>query len=272
MKLNSESTANYVAHTPSDDGYIPYTQEEHSVWQRLIERQQKLLPGRACQAFIDASATLRFKHDEIPQCADVSNTLRAMTGWSVTPVPAIIPADEFFALLAEKQFPAASFIRRPEDLDYLEEPDIFHELFGHAPHLTDDRFAQFTHAYGIAGLKAGERERELLARLYWFTTEFGLVQSDTGVRAYGAGICSSPGELTYAVESDRPERRAFDVLDVLRTPFRIDTFQDIYYVVEDFDTLFELAYTDLSALMRRANELGDFSPSWIRKPVRPGVV
>jgi phenylalanine-4-hydroxylase len=230
-----------------------------------MARQVDLLPGRACDAFIEAGTTLGFRVDEIPQCAEVSNTLMAMTGWSVTPVPAIIPADQFFAMLAEKQFPAAAFIRRPEDLDYLEEPDIFHELFGHAPHLTDDRFAQFTHAYGIAGLRADERDRELLARLYWFTTEFGLVQTDDGVRAYGAGICSSPGELKFAVESERPERRPFDVLDVLRTPFRIDTFQDIYYVIDSFDTLFELAYTDLSDLMRRAKRLGDFTPSWERQ-------
>ncbi|MEO1421126.1 MAG: phenylalanine 4-monooxygenase [Pseudomonadota bacterium] len=261
MKIVSEPTTSYVAHTPLDDGHIAYSDAEHQVWQTLIERQLKLLPGRACEAFIQAGETIGFG-SEIPQCAEISNTLRAATGWSVTPVPAIIPADEFFSLLAEKQFPAASFIRRPEDLDYLEEPDIFHELFGHAPHLTDDRFAQFTHAYGMAGLKADSRDRELLARLYWFTTEFGLVQSDKGVGAYGAGICSSPGELIYAVENKRPDRRAFDVLDVLRTPFRIDTYQDIYYVIDDFDTLFELAYTDLSDLMRQAKRLGDFKPSW----------
>ncbi|MEM6819530.1 MAG: phenylalanine 4-monooxygenase [Pseudomonadota bacterium] len=261
MKSISEAAPSYVAHTPLDDGYIAYSDAEHQVWHTLLERQLKLLPGRACDAFIKAGETIGFG-PEIPQCAEISNTLRAATGWSVTPVPAIIPADEFFSLLAEKQFPAASFIRRPEDLDYLEEPDIFHELFGHAPHLTDDRFAQFTHAYGIAGLKADERDRELLARLYWFTTEFGLVQSNDGVRAYGAGICSSPGELIYAVENKRPDRRAFDVLDVLRTPFRIDTYQNIYYVIDSFDTLFELAYTDLSDLMRQAKRLGDFKPSW----------
>lgn len=262
MESTANSSTDYVAHTPLSDGYIPYTSEESAVWATLLERQMALLPGRACDAFIEACETLEFSANAIPQCIDISNMLRTKTGWCVKPVPAIIPAEEFFSLLAKKQFPAASFIRRREHLDYLEEPDIFHELFGHAPHLTDNRFAQFTHAYGMAGLKADERGREMLARLYWFTTEFGLVNTDQGIRAYGAGICSSPGELTYAVESSRPERRAFNVLDVLRTPFRIDTFQDIYYVIDDFDTLFELANSDLSILMKQADALGDFTPSW----------
>ena len=254
----------YVAHTPQDDGIIPYTEAEHAVWGRLMRRQAPLLSGRACAPFINALAKLEFTDAAIPQCVAVSDTLRAMTGWQVVPVPALIPAEQFFFLLANKQFPAASFIRSLRELDYLEEPDIFHELFGHAPHLTDDRFAQFTHAYGRAGLAADDAQRERLARLYWFTAEFGLVNTDDGPRAYGAGICSSPGELRYAVESEVPERRPFDVLDVLRTPFRIDTFQDIYYVIDNFDTLFELAYSDLSELLREASRKGDFAPSWSR--------
>ncbi len=252
----------YTAKQADSNGFIEYSAEEHSVWNTLMERQLEVLPGRACDAYINALSELCLSTDHIPQCPEVSEILMPKTGWRVTPVPALIPAGEFFALLADQQFPAASFIRDRRELDYLEEPDIFHEIFGHAPHLTDERFAQFTHAYGRAGLAASDADRELLARLYWFTAEFGLVDTDAGVRAYGAGICSSPGETRFAVESREPERRAFDVLDVLRTPFRIDTYQPIYYVIDNFDTLFDLANTDLSALLKKAKQLGDFAPAF----------
>ncbi|MEL6869237.1 MAG: phenylalanine 4-monooxygenase [Pseudomonadota bacterium] len=252
----------YTAHVPDSNGRIHYSAAEHAVWQTLIQRQRALLPERACQPYIDAMTMLNFSDDKIPQCADISATLKPLTGWSVTPVPAIIPADDFFALLADKQFPAASFIRDARELDYLEEPDIFHEIFGHAPHLTDNRFGEFTHAYGVAGLAANETNRRMLARLYWFTVEFGLINTDNGLRAYGAGICSSPGELEYALDNPTPERRPFDVLDVLRTPFRIDTYQPIYYVIDSFDALFELANTDLSDVMRTAAGLGDYEPAF----------
>lgn len=258
----SPQTPNYVAKVPNADGFIHYDHDENSVWRTLYERQTEVLPGRACKSYIDALNTLALPTDRIPQCVEISEQLRGLTGWGVTPVPAIIPAQDFFELLAEKQFPAASFIRRREDLDYLEEPDIFHEIFGHTPHLTDERFAAFTHAYGVAGLAATEAKRLLLARLYWFTSEFGLINTKDGVRAYGAGICSSPGETRYAVEDATPERRAFNVLDVLRTPFRIDTFQPIYYVIDSFDDLFELANTDLTATVAEAVRLGDFAPAF----------
>lgn len=252
----------YCAKQPDARGYIAYTPEEHSVWQTLIKRQRQVLPGRACEAYIDALDALQLSDDHVPQCPDVSAVLRSLTGWQVTPVPALIPAGNFFYLLANKQFPAASFIRDRRELDYLEEPDIFHEIFGHAPHLTDERFARFTHAYGRAGLAANDHDRELLARLYWFTAEFGLVATDAGWRAYGAGICSSPGESQYAVENSQPERREFNVLDVLRTPFRIDTYQPLYYVIDSFDTLFELANTDLHDTLEKAKRLGDFAPAY----------
>lgn len=252
----------YTAKQPDASGYIDYTPEEHAVWRTLYERQHEVLEGRACDAYLAAHDDLALAPDHVPQCAEISERLEPMTGWRVTPVPAIIPADQFFTLLADRQFPAASFIRDRRELDYLEEPDIFHEVFGHAPHLTDPRFAEFTHAYGRVSLAADDRDRELLARLYWFTAEFGLVDTPDGPRAYGAGICSSPGETRYAVESPEPERRPFDVIDVLRTPFRIDTYQPIYYVLDGFDTLFDLAGSDLGALIRRARQLGDFTPAF----------
>ena len=252
----------YVAKQPDENGYIAYSDEEHAVWNTLITRQREVLPGRACDAFIEALDALHLSADHVPQCREVSDILRPLTGWQVTPVPALIPAGEFFYLSANQRIPAASCIRDRRELDYLEEPDIFHEIFGHAPHLTDERFAQFTHAYGKAGLAASEQDRELLARLYWFTAEFGVVSTEDGVRAYGAGICSSPGESRFAVESREPERREFTVLDVLRTPFRIDTYQPLYYVIDSFDTLFELARTDLHEQLEKAKRLGDFAPAF----------
>ena len=252
----------YTAKQPDASGYIHYSDEEHAVWRTLYARQHEVLPGRACRAYLAAHDDLALSPDHVPQCPEISERLEPMTGWRVTPVPAIIPADQFFALLADRQFPAASFIRDRRELDYLEEPDIFHEVFGHAPHLTDQRFAAFTHAYGRVGLSADDRDRELLARLYWFTAEFGLVDTREGPRAYGAGICSSPGETQYAVESPVPERRPFDVIDVMRTPFRIDTFQPVYYVIDGFDTLFDLANRDMNTLLREARRLGDFAPAF----------
>lgn len=250
----------YIAKQPDADGFIHYTEQEHAVWRQLIERQRKVLPGRACDAYLEAHETLALPADHIPQCPEVSDVLERCTGWRITPVPALIPAQDFFELLAEKRFPAASFIRAPEELDYLQEPDIFHEVFGHAPHLTDRRFAAFTHAYGKAGLAASDEDRERLARLYWFTAEFGLVDTHDGVRAYGAGICSSPGETRYAVESDAPVRRPFDPVDAMRTPFRIDIYQPLYYVLDSFDTLFDLANEGLEGLLAEARRLGDFEP------------
>ncbi len=205
----------------------------------------------------------------MPQCKDVSRVLRQHTGWEVAPVPALINFDKFFKLLADKKFPAASFIRSREELDYLEEPDIFHEIFGHTPLLTDPRFAAFTHAYGKAGLAASKEDRVMLARLYWFTVEFGLIhRPGEGLRTYGAGIVSSIGETPYALESDEPQRKPFDPVDALRTPYRIDIFQTVYFVIESFDELFSLAQRDLIALIREARRLGMHAPTFPPKEQR----
>ncbi|MEE4331601.1 MAG: phenylalanine 4-monooxygenase, partial [Wenzhouxiangella sp.] len=178
------------------------------------------------------------------------------------PVPALINFDRFFKLLAERKFPAASFIRTREEMDYLQEPDIFHEIFGHTTMLTHQAFADFTEAYGKAGLKASKRERVLLARLYWFTVEFGLLQTADGVRIYGGGIASSPGETVFALESDEPLRRPFDPIEALRTPYRIDIYQSVYYVLDRMDDLFELAGSDLLGLIEQARALGEFAPTF----------
>ncbi len=252
----------YVSHTPDEQGAIHYSDAENATWATLIERQLPRLQGQVCQEYIDALALMDFPRDRIPQLSDVSDVLMAHTGWQVAPVPALIDFTRFFELLANRKFPAATFIRDADDLDYLEEPDIFHEIFGHTPLLTDYRFAAFTEAYGKAGLAADKRDHAMLARLFWFTVEFGLIDTTQGLRSYGAGIVSSPGELNYALHSDTPERRPFDALNALRTPYRIDIFQTVYYVIDSFDTLFELAQTDLSPLVAEARRLGMFEPTY----------
>lgn len=250
----------YAAKIPDENGIIDYTEDEHSVWHDLITRQMDIVQGRVCQEFLDGLDMLNLPTERIPQPGEVSRVLMEKTGWQVEPVPALINFDRFFRLLSEKRFPAASFIRTREEMDYLQEPDIFHEIFGHTAMLTHQAFADFTEAYGRAGVNASKEDRVLLARMYWFTVEFGLLDSHDGIRSYGGGINSSPGELVYAIESDTPVRRRFDVLDALRTPYRIDIYQPIYYILHDLSDMYELATVDLMALIRKARVLGEFEP------------
>src|SRR6056297_419974 len=245
-------SSKYEAKVPDDNGVIHYTDAEHAVWADLYERQMEIIPGRVCNEFLQGLDALNLPSDRIPQPNDVSDVLRAKTGWEVAPVPALINFDRFFQLLSEKKFPAASFIRTREEMDYLQEPDIFHEIFGHTAMLTHQAFADFTEAYGRAGVRASKQERVFLARLYWFTVEFGLLQTSNGVRICGGGIASSPGETEFALESPEPLRRPFDPLDVLRTPYRIDIYQSVYYILDHMNDLFELSSTDLLALIRQA--------------------
>ncbi|NNF52469.1 MAG: phenylalanine 4-monooxygenase [Gammaproteobacteria bacterium] len=253
----------YVAKIPDRDGIIRYSDEENAVWQELITRQKAMIKNRACDEYLDALDRLDLPEDRVPQCADISRVLRECTGWEVAPVPALINFDKFFQLLADKKFPAASFIRSREELDYLQEPDIFHEIFGHTPLLTDPRFAAFTHAYGKAGLAASKEDRVMLARLYWFTVEFGLIQRrGEELRTYGAGIVSSIGEMPYALDSNEPERRVFDPVDALRTPYRIDIYQTVYFIIESFDELYSLAQRDLMSLIKEARRLGMHAPTY----------
>jgi phenylalanine-4-hydroxylase len=252
----------YEAKVPDENGIIPYTDDEHSVWRDLYARQIDVIQGRVCQEFHDGLEILDLPHDRIPQPKEVSRILHERTGWQVAPVPALINFDKFFKLLSEKKFPAASFIRTRESMDYLQEPDIFHEIFGHTTMLTHKAFADFTHAYGKAGVKASKKERVFLARLYWFTVEFGLIDTPAGTRIYGGGIASSPGETVYSLESDEPLRRPFDPLDALRTPYRIDIYQTVYYIIDRMNDLFDLAGEDLLGLIRKARALGQFEPTY----------
>lgn len=255
-------SSRYEAKNVDEHGLIDYSPEEDQVWSELYARQMALLPERACQAFLDGLDALQLPADRVPQARDLSERLHDLTGWVIEPVPALINFDRFFDLLSRKRFPAASFIRHREDMDYLQEPDIFHEIFGHATMLTNPAMADFTYAYGQAGMAASKADRVLLARLYWFTVEFGLLQTPQGVRIYGGGIASSPGETHYAIDSDEPIRRPFDPIDALRTPYRIDIYQPVYYILNQLDDLFELAEQDLLGLIRQARALGEFTPTF----------
>lgn len=247
----------YVAHLPDDQGYIHYDDSENQVWQTLYARQVKIIQDRACAAYFKGLERLGLSSTHVPQCKEVSEALRAHTGWSVTPVAALISFKAFFDLLAQKSFPAASFIRYPEDLDYLKEPDIFHEIFGHCPLLTDPAFAAFTEEVGRFGQTIGKEDRVMLARLYWFTVEFGLMQTPgTELRIYGAGIISSKTESVYALESPLPQRKPFELIEVLRTPYRYDELQKTYFIIDSFERLYDMINGKLLAAFREANALG----------------
>lgn len=259
-------SSKYVAKKPDENGFIPYNDDENQVWHELITRQKKIVDGRACQEFLDGLEILQLPEDRIPQPVEVSKILFERSGWVVEPVPALIDFDRFFRLLSERRFPAASFIRSREEMEYLQEPDIFHEIFGHCAMLTHPAFAKFTEAYGHAGVAAEHKDRVMLARLYWFTVEFGLINTSQGLRSYGGGINSSPGETIYALESDKPLRKPFDPVEALRTPYRIDIFQTVYFILNRMEDLYELANSDLHAFIRQARALGAHAPTFPPKP------
>jgi len=249
----------YAAKSPDSEGHIHYTAAENAVWRDLYAQQAPNVQKHMARPYLDGLARLDLPRDRVPQAAEVSAVLGPLTGWRVEPVPALIPFGRFFSMLADRAFPAASFIRSREDFDYIKEPDIFHEIFGHTPLLTDARFAAFSQAIGAAGLRAAPKDYAWIIRLYWFTIEFGLTREDGALKALGSGLASSPTELPWSL-SDGPERRGFDVIDILRTPYRIDIHQPLYYVLEDIDALFAAAERDLLADVRKAQELGLFAP------------
>jgi len=251
----------YTAKTPDADGHIAYTDKENATWAALYARQAPEVARLSARAYRDGLTRIALPENRVPQCSDVSERLLSLTGWRVTPVPALIPFGTFFEMLSQRCFPAASFIRRPEDFDYIEEPDIFHELFGHTPLLTDPRFANLSQAIGAAGLHATAKDRAWLIRLYWFTIEFGLTREDGAIKALGSGLASSPEELRWST-SGAPCLRPFDVIDILRTPYRIDIPQPIYFVLDDLDNLFDIAKRDLLADVAEAQRLGLHTPMY----------
>lgn len=256
---------NYVAKTPDENGHIYYTADENTVWGDLVAQQQPNVDKYAARPFLDGQSKLDLPKDRVPQCADVSTVLRGLTGWQVEPVPALIGFSKFFEMLSERRFPAASFIRSREDFDYIEEPDIFHEIYGHTPLLTNQRFADFSQSIGETGLRCDKSQYSWLIRLYWFTIEFGLIQEGDTVKALGSGLASSPGELWHSVHEPTVERKPFDVIDILRTPYRIDINQPIYFVLDDVDQLLDAAKRDLMADIAEAQALGLHAPTYPEK-------
>jgi phenylalanine-4-hydroxylase len=241
-----------------DQGWENYSQAEHDVWITLYERQTALLPGRACDAFLRGLDALDLHRSGIPDFRRINEELRRLTGWSVVAVPGLVPDDVFFDHLANRRFPAGQFIRKPHELDYLQEPDIFHDVFGHVPMLTDPTFADYMQAYGRGGQRAlGLGRLANLARLYWYTVEFGLMETPEGLRIYGAGIVSSRAESIFALDDPSPNRIGFDLERVMRTPYRIDDFQQVYFVIPSIQTLQEVTLRDFGPLYDRLADADD---------------
>jgi len=227
-----------------------YGPEDHAIWDDLFARQMDVLPGRACSAFMQGLEKLDLGKGGVPDFETMSESLTALTGWSVVPVPMLIPDHVFFWHLANRRFPAGNFIRTRETFDYIQEPDVFHDVFGHVPMLTDPVFADYMEKYGRAGWRAMQYNRlKALSALYWYTVEFGLIQEEGGVRAYGAGILSGPSEAVFAVEAQSPNRIMLDVDRVMRTDYVISDLQPTYFVIESVEDLFaKTAGRDFTAL------------------------
>lgn len=229
-----------------------YTAEEHAVWRTLYERQIKVLDGRAVPEFYKGIEQLNLNDGGIPDLANLNKSLQALTGWTVVCVPHLIPDDVFFDHLANRRFPAGRFIRKPDQMDYIEEPDVFHDVFGHVPLLAQPVFADYMQAYGKGGQRAkSEGMLKELARLYWYTVEFGLLKGDDGLKIYGAGIVSSRTESVFSLESDSPNRIGFNLERVMKTDYRIDDFQQVYFVVDDLYDLLKATQLDFGPLYER---------------------
>ncbi|MBU6166776.1 MAG: phenylalanine 4-monooxygenase [Alphaproteobacteria bacterium] len=244
---------------PSPDWTIPqdwahFTATDHRVWDHLFDRQTRVLPGRVAPEFLDGLQRLDLTRPGVPDFARLNEQLMALTGWQVVAVPGLVPDAVFFDHLANRRFPAGNFIRRPDQLDYLQEPDVFHDVFGHVPLLAHPAFADYMQAYGRGGLRALEFDAiARLSRLYWYTVEFGLIRSrDGGLAIYGAGIVSSHGETHFALDSASPNRLGWRLDRVLQTPYRIDDFQQNYFVIDSFDQLLKVTLeTDFGPLYQR---------------------
>ena len=251
----------------AEDWTIPqhweqFDAEQHRVWDILFARQKEKLHGRAVRAFEEGLDVLNLSRPGIPELGELNERLLARTGWTVVSVPGLVPDDIFFRHLSERRFPAGNFIRSAEQLDYLEEPDVFHDVFGHVPMLANPQAADFMQALGEEGLRAlGRGAMHRLGRLYWHTVEFGLAHEDGALKIYGAGLASSFGEATYSLESPIPRRPAFDLERVLRTTYRSDAFQRCYYVIDSFeDLLARIAATDFDALYAALEGSADIDP------------
>ncbi|WCM28780.1 phenylalanine 4-monooxygenase [Sphingomonas sp. QA11] len=240
--------------------WASYTPDEHAMWDRLFARQAEMLPGRVIPAFMEGLDVLRMTKPGIPDFDELNERLMKATGWQVVAVPGLVPDEMFFQHLSERRFVAGRFIRTPEQLDYLQEPDIFHDVFGHVPLLVHPVFADYMQAYGAGGLRAAKLGMiDALSRLYWYTVEFGLIRDGADLKLYGAGIVSSYGESIFALDDASPNRIGFDLERVMRSRYRIDDYQQNYFVIDSFE--------DLLARTRDA----DFRPIYERLRDQPAI-
>ena len=232
-----------------DQNWQAYSDAEHARWTALYERQMELLPGRACDAFMQGLDRLDLHGEGIPDFKRLNEGLSALTGWTIVAVPGLVPDVVFFDHLANRRFPSGNFIRRQDQFDYISEPDVFHDVFGHVPLLADPVFGDYMQAYGKGGLRAlGLHNLDALARLYWYSVEFGLIATPDGLRIYGAGILSSPGESCFALDSAKPNRIGFDLTRIMRTLYKIDDFQETYFVINSFEQLFAATQQDFGPI------------------------
>jgi phenylalanine-4-hydroxylase len=266
-----------------DQEWDRYTAKQHELWRRLYARQAALVPSYACDEFRTTLATLDYGTG-IPRFDAINAKLYPRTRWQLVAVPGLVPDRVFFEHLAHRRFPVTVWLREPEEFDYIVEPDVFHDFFGHVPMLFNPVFADYMQAYGEGGIKAhGLGAIEMLARLYWYTVEFGLLETRQGLRSYGAGILSSGGEIRYCIDSPEPNRIGFDLLRVMRTRYKIDTFQETYFVIRGFEELFEATAPDFAPYYRELAKREAYAPSAVlegdrvyhrggvlARPVRPG--
>jgi len=267
MSSPSASQPKRVEHQQTDKGYVPvyttgvveqpwasYSASDHAVWATLFKRQREVLAGRASDEFLRSQAAMGMTPDAIPKFDDLNAVLRKATGWELVGVEGLLPELVFFDHLAHRRFPVTWWIRKPEQLDYLAEPDLFHDLFGHVPLLMNPVFADYMQAYGRGGVKAhgiGEHALVNLTRLYWYTVEFGLIRQADGLRIYGSGIVSSKGESIHCLESGAPNRIGFDLERIMRTRYRIDTFQKTYFVIDSYEQLMDATGPDFTPIYAR---------------------
>ncbi len=268
------NTPQRVEHAMTDKGYVPlyatgvveqpwdtYSATDHAVWGQLYRRQRELLTGLACSAFLQAQDAMGMGEEQIPRFDELNEILARTTGWRIIGVEGLLPELDFFDHLANRRFPVTWWIRKPEQIDYIAEPDLFHDLFGHVPLLMNPVFADYMQAYGRGGVRAhgiGPEALVNLTRLYWYTVEFGLIREPAGLRIYGAGIVSSAGESKYSIESNAPNRIGFDIKRVMRTRYRIDTFQKTYFVIDDFEQLFDATRPDFAPIYAELAPLESF--------------
>ncbi|MDE2225442.1 MAG: phenylalanine 4-monooxygenase [Xanthomonadaceae bacterium] len=269
------TTLRRVEHQQTDRGYVPiyttatveqpwadYTQTEHEVWATLFRRQREVLKGRACNEFLENQERFGMSPDAIPKFQDLNKVLKAGTHWEIVGVEGLLPDEVFFDHLANRRFPVTWWIRKREQLDYLSEPDLFHDLFGHVPMLLNPVFADYVQAYGRGGVKAHKLGADALmnlTRLYWYTVEFGLIDTPEGVRIYGSGIVSSKGESIHCLESASPNRIGFDLERIMRTQYKIDTYQQTYFVIDGFQQLMDATRPDFTPIYARLKDQPEFA-------------